>query len=84
MREDYEIITDLLRIRDDCHGAIRAGGLSDIQGSGRRWQLVAVQLRQLRRNTDRKTCHRHAAICLAVTALIVGKLITYRDRHCLP
>jgi hypothetical protein len=36
----------------------------------------------LRRNTDRKICHRHAAICLAVTVLIVGKLLTHRDRHC--
>ena len=36
---------------------------------------------QLRRNTDpRKTCHRHAASCLATTILTVGKLITYRDR----
>ncbi len=35
---------------------------------------------QLRRSTDRKACHRHAALCLATTVLIVGKLITYRDR----
>ena len=39
-----------------------------------------VQLRQLRRSTDRKICHRHAALCLATTILIVGKLITWRDR----
>lgn len=35
---------------------------------------------QLRRNTDRKARHRHAALCLATTVLIVGKLLTYRDR----
>lgn len=36
---------------------------------------------QLRRNTDRKTCHRHTALCLATTVLIVGTLLAYRDRH---
>jgi hypothetical protein len=36
---------------------------------------------QLRRNTDRKMCHRHAALCLATTVLIVGKLLTLRDRR---
>lgn len=35
---------------------------------------------QLRRNTDRKTSHRHAQICLAVTLLLTAKLIDYRDR----
>ena len=35
---------------------------------------------QLRRNTDRRNAHRHAARCLATTVLIVGKLLTYRDR----
>ena len=35
---------------------------------------------QLRRNTDRRSTHRHAALCLATTVLIVGKLLTYRDR----
>ena len=54
---------------------------------GLRWIVEAANswlsnYGQLRRNTDRKICHRHAAICLAVTVLIVGKLLTYRDRHC--
>ncbi len=54
---------------------------------GLRWIVEATNswlsnYGQLRRNTDRKTVHRHAAICLAVTVLIVGKLLTYRDRHC--
>ena len=35
---------------------------------------------QLRRNTDRRARHRHAALCLAATILIIGKLLTHRDR----
>lgn len=35
---------------------------------------------QLRRNTDRKTIHRHTALRLATTVLIIGRLIDYRDR----
>jgi hypothetical protein len=35
---------------------------------------------QLRRSTDRRTRHRHAALCLASTVLIIGKLIDWRDR----
>ena len=35
---------------------------------------------QLRRNTDRRSRHRHAALCLATTILIVGKLIAWRNR----
>ncbi len=34
---------------------------------------------QLRRNTDRRSTHRHAALCLATTVLIVGKLLNHRD-----
>jgi len=54
---------------------------------GLRWIVEATNsglsnYGQLRRNTDRKMRHRHAALCLAVTVLIVGKLLTYRDRHC--
>lgn len=52
---------------------------------GLRWIVEAANswlsnYGQLRRNTDRKTTHRHAALCLATTVLIVGKLLTYRDR----
>jgi transposase len=52
---------------------------------GLRWIVEATNTwwsnyGQLRRNTDRKTCHRHAALCLATVILIVGKLITWRDR----
>ena len=35
---------------------------------------------QLRRNTDRKLHHRHAALCLATTVLITGRLLDYRHR----
>jgi hypothetical protein len=52
---------------------------------GLRWIVEATNswlsnYGQLRRNTDRKSCHRHAALCLATTALIVGKLLSWRDR----
>lgn len=52
---------------------------------GLRWVVEATNTwrsnyGQLRRNTDRKACHRHAALCLATVILIVGKLITWRDR----
>lgn len=35
---------------------------------------------QLRRNTDRRTRHREAALCLATTILIVGRLLDRRNR----
>src|SRR5215207_1909074 len=52
---------------------------------GLRWIVEATNTwwsnyGQLRRNTDRRTHHRHAALCLATVVLIVGKLITWRDR----
>jgi len=53
---------------------------------GLRWIVEATNswlsnYGQLRRNTDRRTRHRHAALCLAVTTLIIGKLIVWRDRY---
>jgi transposase len=53
---------------------------------GLRWIVEATNswlsnYGQLRRSTDRKTCHRHAALCLATTVLIIGKLLTWRDRY---
>ena len=52
---------------------------------GLRWVVEATNswwsnYGQLRRNTDRRSRHRHAALCLATTVLIVGKLIVYCDR----
>jgi len=35
---------------------------------------------QLRRNTDRRTRHRHAQLCLVVVLLITAKLIDWRNR----
>lgn len=54
-------------------------------GLGLRWVVEATNswwsnYGQLRRNTDRRSRHRHAALCLATTVLIVGKLIVYCDR----
>jgi transposase len=52
---------------------------------GLRWVVEATNswwsnYGQLRRSTDRRSRHRHAALCLATTVLIIGKLLTYRDR----
>jgi transposase len=52
---------------------------------GLRWIVEATNswlsnYGQLRRNTDRRARHRHAALCLATTILIVGKLLAYGDR----
>jgi transposase len=52
---------------------------------GLRWIVEATNTwwsnyGQLRRNTDRKNRHRHAALCLATVVLIVGRLIDWRDR----
>ena len=52
---------------------------------GLRWIVEATNTwwsnyGQLRRNTDRRNHHRHAALCLATVILIIGKLIAWRDR----
>ncbi len=52
---------------------------------GLRWIVEATNTwwtnyGQLRRNTDRRTRHRHAALQLATTVLIVGRLLDYRNR----
>jgi hypothetical protein len=52
---------------------------------GPRWIVEATNTwwsnyGQLRRNTDRRASHRHAAVCLAATILIVGRLIDWRNR----
>ncbi len=51
---------------------------------GLRWIVEATNswwsnYGQLRR-TDRRKRHRHAALCLATTVMIVGRLLDYRDR----
>ena len=52
---------------------------------GLRWIVEATNswwsnYGQLRRNTDRRIRHRHAALCLATAVLIVGRLLDYRNR----
>ncbi len=52
---------------------------------GLRWIVEATNTwwsnyGQLRRNTDRRNKHRHAALCLATTILITGRLLDWRDR----
>jgi putative transposase len=52
---------------------------------GLRWIVEATNswwsnYGQLRRNTDRDQRHRHAALHLATTVLIIARLIDYRDR----
>lgn len=52
---------------------------------GLRWSVEATNTwwsnyGQLRRNTDPQPRHRHAALCLATTILIVGRLINWRNR----
>lgn len=52
---------------------------------GLRWIVEATNTwwsnyGQLRRNTDRRNRHRHAALCLATTVIILGRLIDYRNR----
>jgi len=52
---------------------------------GLRWIVEATHswwsnYGQLRRNTDRRSRHRHAALCLATTVLIVARLIDWRNR----
>ncbi len=52
---------------------------------GLRWIVEATNswwsnYGQLRRSTDRRSRHRHAALCLATVILIVGRLLDWRDR----
>ena len=53
---------------------------------GLRWIVEATNswlsnYGQLRRNTDRRNRHRHAALSLAITIMITIKLIAWRDRY---
>ena len=52
---------------------------------GLRWIVEATNswwsnYGQLRRSTDRRIRHRHAALCLAAVVLIIGRLIDHRNR----
>lgn len=65
-------------------GTKRPGGGRQPLSLGMRWIVEATNAwwsnyGQLRRNTDRQNRHRHAALCLATTILIIGRLIDHRD-----
>lgn len=54
-------------------------------GRGMRWPVERtnswfINFGQLRRNTDRKILHRLAQLALAITLLLIAKLIDHRDR----
>jgi transposase len=87
---DYPVIRDRLA-RFDLHDldiqrcGTKTPGETQPLNLGLRWIVEATNSwwsnhGQLRRNTGRRTRHRHAALCLATTVLIVGKLIDHRDR----
>ena len=87
---DYPVIRQRLAVYGMCDVSIqprkkRGGPAPQPMRLGLRWIVEATNswwsnYGQLRRNTDRKTIHRHAALCFATTILIVGKLLAYRDR----
>ena len=64
-------------------------GRIQLVGFGQRWiaertHSWLTNYGQLHRNTDRRTEHRHAALCLATTLLITARLIDHRNRHYRP
>jgi transposase len=88
---DYPVVRRDLRARGLHDHDIQLRGTKPKPGEphrltlGLRWIVEATNTwwsnyGQLRRNTDRKIRHRHAALQLATTILIVGRLIDYRDR----
>jgi hypothetical protein len=72
-------------VRDQRRGTRVPGVKRQPLRLGRRWIIEATNTwrsnyGQLRRNTDRRARHRHAALCRATTVLIVGRLIDWRNR----
>jgi hypothetical protein len=64
-------------------------GRIQLVGFGRRWigertHSWLTNYGQLRHNTDRRTEHRHAALCLATTLLITARLIDHRNTNYRP
>jgi len=71
---------DVIPRRDRGQGPIKLVGL------GKRWIVESANswlsnYGQLRRSTDRKTIHRHAALQLAISILITSRLIDHRNKH---
>lgn len=59
-------------------------GRIQLVGFGKRWIAERTHswlcnYGQLRRNTDRRSEHRHAALCLATTLLITAKLLDFKN-----
>ena len=88
---DYPVIRDRLAVFGLTELDIQRRGTKTKSGRkqpitlGLRWIVEALNswwsnYGQLRRSTDRRNIHRHAALCLATTILIIGKLIDYRNR----
>ena len=88
---DYPAIGDRLHDRRLTNLDIQRRGTKPAPGTphrltlGLRWIVEATNTwwsnyGQLRRNTDRRTRHRHAALQLATAVLIIGRLINYRSR----
>jgi transposase len=61
---------------DQPKAPLRLGLRWVVEGTNSWWSNYG----QLRRNTDRRTHHRHAQLCLATALLITAKLIDWRDR----
>jgi transposase len=88
---DYPVVRARLAERGLIDLDIQRRGTKPLPGAphrltlGLRWIVEATNTwwsnyGQLRRNTDRHNRHRHAALRLATTVLIIGRLIDYRDR----
>ena len=88
---DYPIIRDRLAVFGLTELDVQRRGTKTTSGRkqpitlGLRWIVEALNswwsnYGQLRRSTDRRNIHRHAALCLATTILIIGNLIDYRNR----
>ena len=88
---DYPIIRQRLAVFGLTELDVQRRGTKTASGNnqpitlGLRWIVEALNswwsnYGQLRRSTDRRNIHRHAALCLATTVLIIGKLIDYRNR----
>lgn len=88
---DYPVIRTRLGDRGLTDLDIQRRGTKPLPGTphrltlGLRWIVEATNswwsnYGQIRRSTDRKTRHRHAALQLATAVLIIGRLIDYRNR----
>jgi transposase len=88
---DYPKVRAILNGRGLCELDIQKRGTKPPGGTphrltlGLRWIVESANswlsnYGQLRRSTDRRTSHRHAAMCLATVVIITGRLIDYRNR----